>query len=100
MLPSPLASWEPVIPSLADAYRAIRLIRVDLLGCGKSSSPPAGTTSLPRPASSGTALDRIGADQVTVMGHSTDAAVATALAEQRPGKVAAGAHQHRPEPGR
>ena len=37
----------------------------------------------------GAALDRIGAGQVTVIGHSTGATVATALAEQRPGKVAA-----------
>lgn len=35
------------------------------------------------------ALDRIGAGQATVIGHSTGPTVATALAEQRPGKVAA-----------
>jgi pimeloyl-ACP methyl ester carboxylesterase len=34
-------------------------------------------------------LDRLGAGQVTVVGHSTGGSVATALAEQRPGMVTA-----------
>ena len=43
------AWWDPVIPRLAGAYR---VIRVDLAGHGRSAAPPAGTTSLPRPAGS------------------------------------------------
>jgi pimeloyl-ACP methyl ester carboxylesterase len=42
-----LASWDAVVPSLAGAFR---VIRVDLLGCGKSATPRAATTSLLRPA--------------------------------------------------
>ena len=33
------ASWDPVVPRLADAYR---VIRVDLPGHGRSSSPAGG----------------------------------------------------------
>ena len=37
----------------------------------------------------GTALDKLGVSRVTVIGHSGGCTVATALAEQRPGTVAA-----------
>src|SRR5215467_3813958 len=80
------AWWDPVIPALAGAYR---VIRVDLLGHGRSSSP-AGRYGIPAHARRvGAALDRLGADRVTVIGHSMGCMVATALTEQRPDKVAA-----------
>src|ERR1700722_15088865 len=34
-----LATWDLVVPSLASAFR---VIRVDLLGCGKSTTPAGG----------------------------------------------------------
>ena len=41
------AWWDPVIPALAGACR---VIRVDLPATAGRPAPPAGTTSLPRPA--------------------------------------------------
>jgi pimeloyl-ACP methyl ester carboxylesterase len=78
--------WDPVVPRLAGSYR---VIRVDLLGHGKSSSPARGYDVDTQAGRVGAALDRIGAGRVTVIGHSTGATVATALAEQRPDLVAA-----------
>ena len=80
------AWWDPVVPALAGACR---VIRVDLLGHGRSSSP-AGGYGIPAHARRvGAALDRLGAGRVTVIGHSMGCMVATALAEQRPDKVEA-----------
>ena len=82
---APLALWDPVVPSLAGAYR---VIRVDLLGHGRSGSA-AGYGVPDQARRAGAALDRLGASGVTVIGHSSGGMVATALAEQRPGQVAA-----------
>jgi pimeloyl-ACP methyl ester carboxylesterase len=80
------AWWDPVVPALAGACR---VIRVDLLGHGRSSSP-ASLYDIPAHARRvGAALDRLDAGRVTVIGHSMGCMVATALAEQRPDKVAA-----------
>ena len=80
------AWWDPVVPALAGACR---VIRVDLLGHGRSSSP-AGGYGIPAQARRvGATLDRLGAGRVTAVGHSMGCMVATALAEQRPDKVAA-----------
>ncbi len=80
------AWWDPVVPALASACR---VIRVDLLGHGRSSSA-AGGYDIPAYARRvGAALDRLGAGPVTVVGHSMGCLVATALAEQRPDQVAA-----------
>ena len=79
------AWWDPVVPALAGACR---VIRIDLLGHGGSS--PGGRVRHPCSARRvGAALDRLGAGRVTVIGHSMGCMVATALAEQRPDKVAA-----------
>jgi pimeloyl-ACP methyl ester carboxylesterase len=78
--------WDAVVPRLAGSYR---VIRVDLLGCGKSSSPAGGYDVGTQARRVGAALDRTGAGRVTVIGHSTGATVATALAEQRPDAVTA-----------
>jgi pimeloyl-ACP methyl ester carboxylesterase len=82
----PTAIWDPVVPLLAGAHR---VIRVDLLGPGRSASP-ADRYDIPTQARRvGAALDRLGVSRVTVIGHSSGCTVATALAEQRPDAVAA-----------
>src|SRR5512132_2516482 len=80
------AWWDPVVPRLAGAYR---VIRVDLFGHGRSSSPAGGYDIPTQARRVGAALDRLGAGRVAVIGHSTGGTVATALAEQRPDLVAA-----------
>ncbi len=82
---TPIALWDPVVEALAGAYR---VIRVDLLEHGRPG--PAAGYDVPAQASrAGAALDRLGVGRVTVIGHSSGGMVATALAEQRPGLVAA-----------
>jgi pimeloyl-ACP methyl ester carboxylesterase len=80
------AWWDPVVPRLADACR---VIRVDLLGHGRSASPAGGYDIPAQARRVGAVLDMLGAGRVVVIGHSTGGSVATALAEQRPGAVAA-----------
>ncbi len=80
------AWWDPVVPVLANAFR---VIRVDLLGHGKSASPTSGYDIANQARAVGVALDRLGVSRATVIGHSTGCAVATALAEQRPDAVTA-----------
>jgi pimeloyl-ACP methyl ester carboxylesterase len=82
-----LVCWDLVVPALAGTYR---VIRVDLLGCGKSTTP-AGGDGYDIPAQArriGAVLDTLGVSTVTVIGHSSGCTVATALAEQRPDAVA------------
>jgi pimeloyl-ACP methyl ester carboxylesterase len=80
------ATWDLVAPTLASAFH---VIRVDLLGCGRSTTP-AGGYDIPTQASRvGLALDKLGVSRMTVIGHSGGCAVATALAEQRPDAVVA-----------
>ena len=80
------AWWDPVVPALAGACR---VIRVDLAGHGRSASPAGGYDIPAQARRAGAVLDQLGAGRVTVIGHSTGGTVATALAEQRPGKVTA-----------
>jgi pimeloyl-ACP methyl ester carboxylesterase len=80
------AYWDLVVPSLAGAFR---VIRVDLPGHGRSASPAGGYDVPTQARRVGAALDKLGVSSVTVIGHSTGCTVATALAEQRPGAVAA-----------
>jgi len=81
------AWWDPVVPALARTYR---VIRVDLLGHGTSSSPDTGYEISAQACRIGAVLDRLGVERVAVaVGHSTGGNVATALAEQRPGLVGA-----------
>jgi pimeloyl-ACP methyl ester carboxylesterase len=65
-----------------------RVIRVDLLGHGRSSSPAGGYSVPAQARRDAAALDRLGASRVTVIGHSMACMVATSLAAQRPDKVA------------
>ena len=80
------AYWDLVVPSLAGAFR---VIRVDLPGHGRSASPAGGYDVPTQARRVGAALDKLGVSSVTVIGHSTGCTVATALAEQRPGAVTA-----------
>jgi len=80
------AWWDPVVPALAGACR---VIRVDLAGHGRSSSPARGYDIPAHARRIGAALDQFGAGRVTAIGHSMGCMVATALAEQRPDTVAA-----------
>jgi pimeloyl-ACP methyl ester carboxylesterase len=82
---TPIALWDPVVAALAGACH---VIRVDLLGQGWPRL--AAGYDVPAQASrAGAALDGLGVGRVTVIGHSSGGMVATALAEQRPGQVAA-----------
>ncbi|WP_410667548.1 alpha/beta fold hydrolase [Amycolatopsis sp. cmx-4-68] len=80
-------SWDALVPLLTGAHR---VLRIDLLGHGRSAKPDGpgyGIADQGRRAAA--ALDRLGAGQAVVVGHSTGGSVATALAEQRPGLVTA-----------
>jgi pimeloyl-ACP methyl ester carboxylesterase len=79
------AWWEPTVPALADGFR---VVRVDLMGHGRSSSPPGGYDIPSHARRVGAALDRLAIDRVAVVGHSMGCLVATALAEQRPDCIA------------
>ncbi|MEU4828853.1 alpha/beta fold hydrolase [Actinomadura sp. NPDC023710] len=80
-------SWAPMVPLLTGSHR---VIRVDLLGHGRSAEPADGSYALPDQARRvGAALDRLGAGHAVVVGHSSGGAAATALAEQRPDLVTA-----------
>jgi pimeloyl-ACP methyl ester carboxylesterase len=52
------AWWDPVVPGLAGAYR---VIRVDLLGHGRSASPVGGYDMPTQARRVGAALDKLGA---------------------------------------
>jgi pimeloyl-ACP methyl ester carboxylesterase len=70
--------------------RSHRVIRVDLLGCGRSAKPAGPSYEIPDQARRvGVALDRLGVEHAIVVGHSSGGTVATALAEQRPDLVTA-----------
>lgn len=73
--------WDPVVPMLAKSHR---VIRIDLLGHGRSAKPAGGGYEIPEQGRRvGAALDRLGVKHAIVVGHSTGGLVATALAEQR-----------------
>ncbi|ROT32540.1 alpha/beta fold hydrolase [Micromonospora sp. HM5-17] len=73
--------WDPLVPFLA---RSHRVIRIDLLGHGRSAKPAGGNYTIPEQGRRvGAALDRLGVRRAIMIGHSTGGSVATALAEQR-----------------
>ena len=79
--------WDELVPMLTGTHR---VIRVDLLGYGRSAKPEGPSYALPDQARRvGVAMDRLGVGKVVVVGHSSGGAAATALAEQRPDLVAA-----------
>lgn len=80
-------SWDPLVLTLAKSHR---VIRIDLLGHGRSAKPAVGGYEIPDQGRRvGVALDRLGVKHAIVVGHSSGGAVATALAEQRPDLVTA-----------
>lgn len=73
--------WSRVVPTLATSCR---VIRIDLLGHGRSAEPADGGYSVAQQGRRvGQALDRLAVKNAVVVGHSTGGYVATALAEQR-----------------
>ncbi|MBE3015323.1 alpha/beta fold hydrolase [Microbispora sp. NEAU-D428] len=80
-------SWDRLVPLLTGSHR---VIRIDLLGHGRSAKPAGPSYALPdQGRRAGVALDRLGVERAIVVGHSSGGAVATALAEQRPDLVTA-----------
>ncbi|MFJ8026159.1 alpha/beta fold hydrolase [Streptomyces sp. NPDC096311] len=80
-------SWNPLVALLTGSHR---VIRIDLLGHGRSAKPADRSYALPDQARrAGAALDRLGVEHAVVVGHSSGGVVATALAEQRPDVVTA-----------
>jgi pimeloyl-ACP methyl ester carboxylesterase len=80
-------TWDPLVPLLTTSHR---VIRIDLLGHGRSDKPADGDYAI---AAQGrrvaTALDRLGVRHAIVAGHSSGGYTATALAGQRPDLVTA-----------
>jgi pimeloyl-ACP methyl ester carboxylesterase len=73
--------WDPLVAMLATSHR---VIRIDLLGHGRSAKPAGGGYAIPEQGRRvGEALDRLGVKHAIVVGHSTGGSIATALAEQR-----------------
>ncbi len=86
-LGSSTAAWDAITPALARSYR---VIRVDLLGHGRSAKPAGDAYSIPNQARLvGDVLTSLGVTHAVVVGHSTGGYVATALAEQHPSLVTA-----------
>ncbi|MFF0475857.1 alpha/beta fold hydrolase [Streptomyces sp. NPDC004284] len=80
-------SWNAMVPLLSGAHR---VIRIDLLGHGRSAKPEDRSYAVPDQARrAGLVLDRLGVERAVVVGHSSGGAVATALAEERPDLVTA-----------
>lgn len=79
------AWWDPVMPALRD----LRVVRVNLLGHGKSAKPVDGYDIAEQARRVGAVLDKLGVRRAIVVGHSTGGYVATSLAEQRRDLVAA-----------
>ncbi|HUR08682.1 MAG TPA: alpha/beta fold hydrolase [Nonomuraea sp.] len=80
-------SWDALVPILTTSHR---VIRIDLLGHGRSAKPADRGYALPEQGRRvGVALDRLGVKHAIVVGHSSGGAIATALAEQRPDLVSA-----------
>ncbi|WP_055588189.1 alpha/beta fold hydrolase [Streptacidiphilus griseoplanus] len=84
---SSVRSWSPMVPLLTGSHR---VIRIDLLGHGRSDKPADRSYALPDQARrAGAVLDRLGVGHAVVAGHSSGGVVATSLAEQRPDLVTA-----------
>ncbi|WP_194898283.1 alpha/beta fold hydrolase [Catenulispora pinisilvae] len=84
------AWWNPVVPCLADAYR---VVRIDLLGHGRSTDPKSGDAAYSIAGQAeriGAVLDQLDMNGVlTAVGHSTGGSVVAELARQRPDAVSA-----------
>ncbi|MEV0619347.1 alpha/beta fold hydrolase [Nonomuraea sp. NPDC050404] len=80
-------SWDSLVPLLTGSHR---VIRIDLLGHGRSAKPAGPSYALQDQARRvGAALDLLGVEHVVAVGHSSGGAAVTALAEERPDLVTA-----------
>jgi pimeloyl-ACP methyl ester carboxylesterase len=79
------AWWEAINRELITDHR---VIRIDLLGHGGSEKPKEGYSMENQARLVAQALDELGVRRATVAGHSMGGAVATALAERAPNRVA------------
>jgi pimeloyl-ACP methyl ester carboxylesterase len=77
--------WEGVARDLAVDHR---VVRIDLLGHGGSDKPEEGYSMENQARLVEQALERLGVRRATVAGHSMGGAVATALAQRAPDRVA------------
>jgi pimeloyl-ACP methyl ester carboxylesterase len=78
-------SWEPILPLLSESRH---VVRIDLLGCGRSARPAGASYAVEDQARrAASALDRLGVAHVVAVGHSSGGTVVTALAERRPDLV-------------
>ncbi|NUR83848.1 MAG: alpha/beta hydrolase [Nonomuraea sp.] len=78
-------SWDAILPLLTTSHR---VIRIDLLGHGRSAKPAGDGYSIPEQGHRVAAvMDKLGVKHATVVGHSTGGVVVTSLAEQRPDLV-------------
>ncbi|GLY69306.1 alpha/beta fold hydrolase [Amycolatopsis taiwanensis] len=78
-------SWDLMVPLLTGSHH---VIRIDLLGCGRSAKPADGDYEIPAQGRrAGEVADRLGIKHAIVVGHSSGSTVAAALAEQRPDLV-------------
>lgn len=79
--------WNSLVLMLTKSHC---VIRIDLLGHGRSAKPADRSYELPdQGRRAGAALDRLGVEHAVVVGHSSGGVIATALAEQRPALVTA-----------
>lgn len=74
-------SWDALVPLLTTSHR---VIRIDLPGHGRSAEPVSGYETSAQAHTLSTALDRLGVEHVTAVGHSSGGYPVTALAERRP----------------
>jgi pimeloyl-ACP methyl ester carboxylesterase len=77
-------AWSRVIPALAQRYEVVAL---DLPGCGRSDKPETDYSLGAQAAAVRYALDSLGLDLVTVVGHSFGGGIAMMLALQYPERV-------------
>ncbi|MEB3982153.1 alpha/beta fold hydrolase [Mycobacterium sp. 663a-19] len=73
--------WDRLVPRLAENHR---VIRVDLLGHGRSAKPADGYAIAAQANMIASVLSGLGVRTVIAVGHSTGGVIATALAERRP----------------
>lgn len=76
--------WDDVAPALATDHL---VVRIDLIGHGGTAAPGSGYSIERQGALVSAILDKLGVDQVTVIGHSMGGEVATALAELKPERI-------------
>lgn len=80
-----MAWWEPVLPALRDLH----VVRVDLLGHGRSAKPAVGYGVAEQAGRVAAVLDRLGVRRAVLAGHSSGGMVVASVAEQRRDLVAA-----------